>query len=231
MKNTYIILLLVFCSIFPLAAQTSDFGLWTDYALSKKVSDKISLALEVDLRLRNELRTIDKVQTTLEGDYKFNDYFKAGLSYTYINFYRKGNKAHDYKNYWETRHRFNVIGEGEYELGRFNVSLRERIQGTYRMLDSVTTAKLNPKWILRSKISIAYNIPKVPVEPYLSAELFHPLNGENSMIMEEYRIGAGIKYKYSKKLAFKFGYIYSNEYNEEDSDIINAVTAGISYKL
>jgi long-subunit fatty acid transport protein len=231
MRNTYIIILILVCTVFPIAAQSSDFGLWTDYTLSKKVTSNLDLALEVDLRLRNELRTIDKIQTTLEGDYKINDFFKAGLSYTYINNYRKGNKAHDYKNYWETRHRFNVIGEGEYDLGRFNFSLRERAQFTYRMLDSVTTAKLNPKWVLRSKLSIAYNIPKIPVEPYLNAELFHLMNGEKSMDMEEYRIGAGIKYKYSKKLSFKVGYIYSNEYNDDDSEIIKAVTAGISYKL
>lgn len=212
-------------------AQATDFGLWSDIEFSKKLKNGMTLVLDEEFRLRNQLRTTDKIQSTLELDYKINNYFNAGVCYALINYYHPGNMKHDYQNYWETRHRLSVFGEGEYNLGRFNFSLRERFQTTYRVLDSVSTASVNPKFILRSKFSVSYNIPKIPVEPYAFCELFQVLNGPDKYKFEEYRFSAGLKYEISKQLSVKVGYVYSDEYDVEDGEKSNVATIGISYKL
>ena len=213
------------------SSQTPDFGLWNEVGVSKKINDTISVFLDAEFRLRNELKTVNKFQTTLGLDYKLNKFFKVGTSYTLINYYHPGNKSHDYKNYWETRHRLNLFGEGEYEIKRFTFTLKERLQATYRMLDSVSDAKVNPKFIARTKLTVSYNIRKLPIEPYATCELFHVLNGPDKMTIEEFRLGGGVKYKVSKKLSLKAGYIYSNEIDPEEGELSNVATIGISYKL
>jgi hypothetical protein len=224
------LLILIVCNV-NLCAQSTDYGMWSDVDISKKLNKKMTLVLEEEFRLRNELKTTDKFQSTFEFDYKLNDYFTAGASYTLINYYHPGNKKHDYQNYWETRNRFNIFGEGDYDLGRFNFSLRERFQSTYRVLDSVSTASVNPKFILRSKLSVSYNIPKIPVEPYAYCELFNVLNGTDKSKLEECRLSAGLKYKVSKKLSLKAGYIFSNEMDTEEGEKSNVASIGLSYKL
>ena len=211
--------------------QTTDFGLWNDVEISKKFNNGMTLSFVEEFRLRNELRTVDKFQSDLDLSYKINNFLNAGISYTLINYYHPGNKSHDYLNYWETRHRFNINAEGEYNLGRFKFSLRERFQTTYRVLDSLSTADINPKLLLRSKLSVTYNIPKIPVEPFAFCEFFQVLNGPMKSQIEEYRFSAGLKYKISKKMSLKTSYLYSDEFDDEEGQRANVVTFGLSYKL
>lgn len=213
------------------SSQTPDFGLWSEVGVSKKINDSLTVFLDAEFRLRNELKTVNKFQTSLGFDYKLSDLFKVGASYTLINYYHPGNKSHDYKNYWETRHRLNLFGEGEYEIKRITITLKERFQATYRMLDSVSTANVNPKFIARTKLMVSYNIRKTPIEPYATCELFHVLNGPDKMTIEELRLGGGVKYKVSKKLSVKAGYIYSNEIDPEEGELANVATIGISFKI
>ncbi|MDP4276955.1 MAG: DUF2490 domain-containing protein [Bacteroidota bacterium] len=213
-------------------AQNADFGLWSTIDLSKKLNNGLTFAFEEEYRLRNNLLTTDRFESTFEIDYKVNHYLETGASYTMINYFHPGNAKHDYQNYWELRNRFNVFAEGSYELGRFNLSLRERLQSTYRVLDSLSSAKINPKLNLRSKLGLSYNIPGLPLEPYASCEWFHLLNGETSFKFEQYRIGAGLKYKLSKSISVKAGYLYDAEVTgNEDGEHGNIMTVGLAYKF
>lgn len=211
-------------------AQDSDFGLWSTVDLSKKLSNRLKLGFEEEYRLRNNLLTTDKFQTTLELSYKTCDYFSTGVSYTMINYYHPRNDEHEH-NYWELRNRFNIFGEGEYEIDRFTITLRERLQSTYRVLDSLSTAGLNPKLHLRSKLNVSYNIKGLPLEPYAFIELFHLLNDEEPFQFEKYRIATGLKYDISKKLSVKAGYLYTAETDSEEGDKAHIVTIGLGYKF
>jgi opacity protein-like surface antigen len=129
------------------------------------------------------------------------------------------------------RHRFNVFGEASYSWNRFDFSWRERFQSTYRVLDSLSTANINPKWMLRSKISVEYNVRGVPIDPYASVEWFHLLNGEEPFSFAEYRAAAGIKYKITKQFYIKAGYLYSAETVMDDGGKVHVLTVGAGYKL
>lgn len=233
----FTILLLVFSIGLnqKLACQEYDKGFWSSVEISKKINKKISLSLEEEFRLRNDFKTTDKFMTTLGLDYKINKFFDVGISDVFINYYHPGNKKHDYTNYWENKNRFNIYGEGDYSVGRFSFSLRERLQSTYTFLDSVSKQEVNPELILRSKFSVSYNIPKIPLEPYASVENFLPLNGSYKFSTEEMRLAFGLKYSINKKLALKVGYIYSKEYQEsveaDDDEITNVFSFDISVKI
>lgn len=235
MKNTLQRLLvcsLLMASLAPaLKAQDPDFGLWTTLDLSKKLDNGLKLAFEEEYRLRNDLMTTDKFQSTFELSYKIGKHFTPGVSYTLINYYHPRDDEHAH-NYWETRHRFNVFGEGEIDFGRFTLSVRERLQSTYRVLDSLSSAKINPKLMLRSKASLKYNIKGLPLEPFAFAEFHHLLNKQGApMSYEKYRVGAGLKYTYNKTLSVKVGYLYTAESDKEEGEKANVLTVGFGYKF
>jgi hypothetical protein len=215
--------------------QNYDKGFWSSVEVSKKINKKISVSLEEEFRLRNDFKTTDKFMTTLGLDYKINKFFDVGISDVFINYYHPGNKKHDYTNYWENKNRFNIYGEGDYSLGRFSFSLRERLQSTYTFLDSISKQEINPELILRSKFSVSYNIPKIPVEPYASVEHFLPLNGSYKYTTEEMRFALGLKYSVNKKITIKAGYIYSREFQEDveadDDEISNVLSFNLSVKI
>jgi hypothetical protein len=229
--HTRLIALIVLTGITgSMVAQETDFGLWNTVDISKKWKNGLTLAFEEEYRLRNNLLTTDKFQSTVELGYKFNPFFSAGVSYTLINYYHPRNDEHAH-NYWEFRHRFNVFAEGEYEWNRFTFSLRERLQTTYRILDTLSSAKINPKLILRSKVSLSYNIRGLPLEPYATVEWFNLLNGNVPFSNEKYRLAAGMKYKVNKKWSVKAGYLFAAETDEEDGEQGHILTLGLGYKF
>jgi len=231
-NRTKQLILVLFCiACTSMVAQGSDVGIWSSIEVSKKIDNGLKLILEEEFRLRNELRTIDKFETSIGLEYGLGSSVKAGVSYSLINYFHPRDDEHEH-NFFELRHRYNIYGEGELSLGRFNFSLKERIQGTYRVLDSLSTAKTNPKYVLRSKAGVSYNVKGLPVEPYAFIELFNALeNGSDAMQFKSYRCGGGLKYSFNKKLSVKLGYLFTSDVDSDEADRSNVLTLGLGYKL
>lgn len=231
MKKNQIVCFFSLLLSLPLFGQIeTDYGMWNSLEIGKKFENGFSLSFEEEFRLRNALKTVDKFQSTLELKYKFTSYLDAGASYTMINYFRPSDQYHPH-NFWELRHRSNLFVETDAKLGRFSFALRERFQSTYRMLDAYSTAKTNPKHMLRSKLSADYNVKGIPLEPYASLELFHVLNGNKKGEQEKYRIAAGLKYKLNESWSVKVGYVYADETDEEDGDREHVLQLGLNWKL
>lgn len=214
-----------------LAAQDTDFGIWNSVEVSKKFSNGLKLNLEEDFRVRNDLRTIDKFETSMGLEYSLGLYVNAGVSYSMINYFHPRDDYHEH-NFFELRHRLNIFGEGEYTLGRFDFTLRERVQGTYRVLDSLSTAKTNPKFVLRSKAGVSYNVKGIPLEPFAFFELFNTLKrGTDAFECKSYRWSTGLKYTFNKKLSVKLGYLFTSDVDSDETDRSNVLTIGFGYKL
>lgn len=224
---------LLFCCFLcsTLMAQNADFGIWSGAEVSKKFTNGLKLNIEEEFRLRNDLRTMDKFETSIGLEYGLTSFLNAGVSYSLINYFHPRDDFHEH-NFFETRHRFNVYGEGEYTLGRFDLTLRERIQGTYRVLDSLSTAKINPKYVLRSKLGLTYNIKGLPLEPFAFLEFFNALDrGSNALEFKSYRWSTGLKYTFNKKVSVKLGYLFTSDVDSDEADRSNVLTIGLGYKL
>ncbi len=232
MINKKGLLLAALCTLAgAVAAQDADFGIWSGVEVSKKFNNGLKLKVEEEFRLRNDLLTTDKFETSVDLSYGIGSYLTAGASYVLINYYHPRDNKHEH-NFWELRHRFNVYGEGEYTLGRFDFTLRERVQSTYRVLDSLSTAKTNPKFVLRSKAGVSYNIKGLPLEPFAFVELFNALeNGSDAMQFKSYRWSAGVKYTIQKKWSVKLGYLYTSDVDSDEAERSNVLTIGLGVKL
>lgn len=218
-------------SIGELYAQSDDLGLWTSAEVKKKIFPGFDASLEGEFRLRDNMKTVERWGGTAELSYKPVSFLKASAGYTYIHYNHpeKTTKKDNYiPEYWSPRHRFSAALTGSYKWHRFELSLRERYQYTYRVGLSVPKYNLEEQvrksdeeisaksiHVLRSRLQVEYDIKKNPFKPYTSCELYHSLTGEG---FEKIRWTLGTSYKLNKKNSFDLYYRYQNKSDEDETD-------------
>ncbi|MDR2920888.1 MAG: DUF2490 domain-containing protein [Tannerella sp.] len=200
-----------------------EWGTSTSVCVSKKIS-KVSIALEEEFRLRENFSTADRFSTSLDLSYKPWKYLKVGGAYNLIN------HNHETKG-WEVRHRYYFYATGNYSFNRFNISLRERFQSTYRAGVKETAKRANPKLFLRSRLKLEYDIKKSKLEPYASVEFFSPLNDPVDNSMDKIRYTAGTNYKLNKRNKLDFFYRYNNFMDDDDIGGQHVIGLGYSYSF
>jgi hypothetical protein len=208
----------------------TEYGLWSSVDLQKKWDNGIAIAFEQESRLRDNFTTTDKFMSTLDFSYKPLSFLKGGVSYTMINYNHPGKESTDYEAYWEMRRRYSLYLQGQYEFHRFSISLKERYQNTYRVGVKETSTRANPKELLRSKLTLAYNVRGIRLEPYTYCEWQHSLNapaGNNGLV--EVRYAAGLEYKFKDGISIDCGYLY--DIDKEDLVNTHVLTFGIGYSF
>ncbi len=226
MKRRSAIFLTSFFTIlaFGLSAQEKDFGIRFGADITKELTKKIDLQLEEKIRLNQDATEFDRVMTTLGARYSFNKIFDAGLFYTWI----YANNQED--GYYEHRHRFGGWLQAAKKYNRFKFSVREKFLTTYRDED-LGNYKYNPKSYLRSKLEVAYDVPKIPLKPYLSAEMHYQLNNPEGNETDKWRYTAGMEYDFTKKLGLDLFYRVDDEVNVNNPVCTSVIGAMIKYKF
>jgi hypothetical protein len=226
-RNSVLALICTFYITFPVLAQETDRGMWSSFELKKKFKGGIALSLEEEYRLREDFQTTDKFMTTLDLSWKPFSFLKGGIAYCRIDYNHPSNNTHT-DEYWELRHRYSAYLTGDYDLGRFGVSLREKFQQTKRVGVVADADKSNPTNVLRSRLQLTYDWKSLPLKPYISGEVFYTLNepdGEQdpsaTKMVTEDRYAAGLEYDISKRLTLAIGYLYSSSTGWDD-DVRNA---------
>ena len=214
-----------------------------------EVAKDLSLEASLEMRLKNDFSTVDRIQTGIGLEYEACKYFNIGADYQLINTHEPGT--------WERpRHRANLNLEGNVKVGRFEFSLRERLQTTFRT-DSVNRyEKMNPELILRSRLTAEYNIRHSKWTPYLLFELNNTLNSPAVVLnykrdpysidnyITRYRAGVGAKFRVTRNHRLDFYYYfdydrsYDIDYKGNKGDLKSVVQEnemrhifGISYKF
>lgn len=218
------------CLLLPVLAfaEETDRGVWNSLELQKKCNNGLSFSFEEEYRMRDGTSTTDRFMSTFEVAYKLVKYLKTGVSYTLIHYNHEGKK--NKPDYWEQRHRYNLYVQGSYRLARFEFSLKERYQSTYRVGVEETETRANPKALLRSKWEVDYDVPRIPLTPYGYCEWQHSLNtpsGGNGLV--ETRYSTGVKYKVLDFLSVEGGYLL--DLDKEDDVKIHALTLGAKYSF
>lgn len=206
----------------PTRSTTNDFRGRVEGAFEWEVVDDLTLEAGVQLRLNNDLATVDRIQTSVGANYEVNKYFDFGADYVLINGYEADTKMWD-----KPRHRVNVNVRGMVKVGRVQLSLRERLQTTFRT-DSVNRyEKMNPELMLRSRLMGEYGIRHSRWSPYIFFELHNTLNAprvvDNYKMAElgidnyiaRYRLGVGAKLRLSRyhRLDFYYYFDYDRGYD------------------
>lgn len=174
------------------------------------------------------LRTFNNASKTeqafLEGglSYKFNKYLSVGGSYRLTNTLEDDDKFH-------IRHKFMSDLKGTLPLNDFTFSARIRLQVQSRTYFEPGDDK-TPDLTGRIKLKGIYNIPKFPVNPFLSFESFSALFENSDRLIGKERISAGIEYNIIKKHSVGAEYIYEKDFIPKNS-VISIISLSYNVKF
>lgn len=210
--------------------------------LSGEVDYKIMKGMHVyaseELRFFGGSDFIDRSYSELGFSYKINDHLKVAVSYTAIAVNKKEVIMPDNEEitlqWTEWRHRVSADLTASVKVGQWRFSLRERIQGTYKMRELNNYQQPQMGWVLRSRLKVAYKFRSVPFEPYAYFEPRLLLNGakwseeslgknyENASFLghkdvyfNRYRCAAGLEWKLNKRNSLDFYMLYDHLYDKE----------------
>lgn len=247
MRSFRIFVLMVLTAMSLPTMADSEAGLILGADVEKKLTQKLDVGVGVEMRTRNNFKTMDRWNFGIDAGYKFNKWLKVSAGYNLLNtnFREKINykSSGAHKNwrpsYWGIKHRFNAAVTGTYKFSNnIRISLRERWQYTYRpektterwdFSDGVWEDKVRSgkgKNQLRSRFQIEYDKRKALFTPYISLETYH------SWGIEKLRYVVGTDIRLMKHHSLGVFYRYQDMKNVDDDDYDpNMHHFGVNYKF
>lgn len=136
-------------------------------AMDIPISEKVSLTWGEQLRTKNSFKDIDKILSSLSVGYTPWKFLQLGTEYAFVN----ETKGSD----WRTKHRLNIDITEKATVGRFELSLRERVRMEFRGYEANKYESPNPFTSLRTRLKAAYKNPS-RWKPYAYVEVYATLN-------------------------------------------------------
>lgn len=176
MKRVILSLLSVLCAgVFTLYAQEvpldkisdSDIQSRWRVALEIPLSKTLDLTISEQLRTKNSFENLDKILTSLALDYSPWQHVGFEGEYVFVNV----NEGCD----WKIKHRLNLAVIGKLSVGRFDLSLRERLRLVMRSYSTDKYITPDPFATLRTRLKADYR-NKSRWKPYAYVELYTTLN-------------------------------------------------------
>jgi hypothetical protein len=218
-----LICLALFSGLMPvLFSQKNDFGIWYNVSIEHDISKKFSI------EFLPALRTFDNASRIEEG------FLEAGLSYKLTKFlsltgsYRYTKSIEDDDKY-HTRHKWYAGIQGSYEIGDIDLSGRVRFERRYKTYFEDEDDRI-PFSHMRFRVRAVYKTPSNPLNPYISSELFFPVNKEPEDVIDKIRFIGGVEYKIAKNHSVDAEYIYQRDYYPKLRDE-NIISIGYNFKF
>ena len=214
------------------------FGARVSAEVDYKIMKGMHVSVSEEVRFLGGSDIFDRSYSQVGFTYKICDYLKAGVSYTAVAVQKTKVEMPDTEeivtNWTEWRHRVSGDLTASYKVGQWKFSLRERVQGTYKMRELNNYQQPQMGWVLRSRLKVAYEFRSVPLEPYAYFEPRLVLNGakwgeestgdnykdadflgHKDVYMNRYRGAAGLEWALDKRNSIDFYVLYDSLYDKE----------------
>ncbi len=222
----YLIIFLLSINVDLLFAQDTDWRLWTDIGVEKKLSKQWTLGMGAEYRWKNDISNTDQIRGSADVSYRLNKYVKFGVGYELIADKKLKKDVFVYRN------RFVIQATGSHKYARFTASWRPRLQTTI-LGDSEASKKAgadNYNWVLRNRFGLKYNIRHVPLNPYVNFEIYNRLFSDFTSHYKN-RFGAGIEFNPGKHHSFDLGYKFDSEVFESQKYKFNIINIGYTFSF
>lgn len=223
--------------------ETTGFGAKLSAGVDYKVFKGFHLHASEELWL-DGTSGFDRSYTIAGLSYKFTDWLKAEAEYYAMAVSRTSSAGEEYLTW---KHRCAVSLTGTYKFGEWRFSLRERIQGTYTVRDINEFQNTKFAVASRTRLKVAYRFHRVPLVPYVLAEMRVALNepkwsqdgtsltdytsatwqGHNDAYIDRWRVQAGLEWLLNARNSIEFYFIYDRTLDKE----IDSNKEGTSLKL
>jgi len=209
-------------SVTGLEGQNRDAGLWTSVSFEAKLVKKLSASISQEFRFNENITELGTALTDAGIDYKLSKHFQFSVNYRYI-------QKHLSDNNYSFRHRFYVDVKYEKKKKPFQIQFRSRLQDQYADIGRASDGGI-PEYYLRNKMSLNLDMDKA-YSPYISIELFSPLNFPRTYAFDNIRASAGVEYSITKHQKVDMYYMIQKELNVNRPGTGFVVGLGYSYKL
>jgi hypothetical protein len=215
--------------LFPIVAfsqpkRETKAGALLSFELEKKLSQTFSLNFAEEVRFQTNNIGFDRNILSLGADYSFwEKRFKAGAYYAFLYLYNN-----DYR--FEMRNRFYANLSFKHSFTPINLSWRGRIQATLRD-ENRGNYKVNPRYVLKNKVEIEYEIWGKPFKPYLSCDLSINLNDPVTRYdPTRLRFQLGTTWRINRTDYLDF-FLRYDEYLKNDDPRVFSIGVGYKMKL
>lgn len=256
MNNKILLSLLAMIMLlsWPLLAQEDEpGGFRAGFALDKDISKKITVSGDAEIRTLGFGTTPERFSYSLGLSYDIDKHFSVAGGYEHQNVrneYYWGRLTFLDANYmivhqdssvvWmQPRHRVYVQAGWKEKLGDFTLSVRQRVQTTFkddksRIVQNGDTnfARINPDISWRNKIQLSYNIPHFKLTPSLAFESYLLMSDPDlQKYFNKLRSTLSLEYKLNKRNYLEVFGIYSFERSAYEVKVSgpNYYTLGIWY--
>ncbi len=180
--------------------QAQDNELWQGISLESEIADGLTLRLDDQLRLENNVSDFQLNLFNLEATYKVTPYFRLYSGYRYsilpvVN-----------------RNRLYVGGLLRKEVDAIQTEFRLYTQYQYEFDKKEVTSSY-----LRPKAHIQFEPKGKKIEPFIAAELFYRLSSEPDADL--YRLYAGLDYELTGRNTLRFMYARETWIEGQDANI------------
>lgn len=205
-----------------LQAQQKDAGLWTSIGLEVKVAKKLKALVCQEVRFKENITELGTYITDAGLDYKINKYLQVAVNYRFMQ-----NRRVD--DFYSPRHRFYVDLKLQKKFKPFDLHFRTRLQDEYADIGRASDGGI-AEYYSRNKFSLKLDIDK-PIKPYLSLELFSPLNYPCTYTFDNIRCSLGVEYALFKHHNFDLFYMIQKELQVSDPVTDFIIGMGYLYKF
>jgi len=204
-------------------AQTEDFQLWSGIGLDISVTRRVSVKIEEELRLMDNVTRVDNYFTDAGISYNFWNNFTLGGYYRFI-------RKNELEDVYSTIHKYYIDLEYDNRLGRWEFSLRTRYQSRYKNVKS-SELGYKPEKHSRNKISLAYDIYRSPLKPEIWCEVYYQLNNSEGNEIDKLRFAPELNYSINKSNRVKIYYMIEKEYSVKNPATNYVLGIGYIYRL
>jgi len=249
---------LLMLGMLPLAACAQNDTWGTDVAVeaSKSLTKKLSFELDAELRTRDGMETIDRVEGGLSVHYKALPWLRLAGGYLFIYDHEERLSHYDeddrdvkrglaqvgdpknLRDYWIVRHRAHASATFVHKWGNLRIALRERWQYTYRM-EKVVKGRYNYLYQRSDQAEHLYkskgkNVLRSRLPARYKIDGF-PLTPEasieafNAWELEKMRYTLGAYWKANKNHTLHLYYLY--QHGGDDNKPLRRHVIGLTYEL
>lgn len=203
------IILIFFCLFLAVRsyAQMQDAGLWMNISVEKKIIPNLSVSLNQEFRMNENITELGTFFTDVGATYKINKYLRFSANYRFTNKRRLDDS-------YSIRHRYYFDLTVHKKFSSVILSFRTRFQSQYTDVFSSDAGKV-PAYYSRNKLSIKYDDGR-RLKPYFYAEIFSPLKRPFDIFIDNTRYCAGLEYEINRMNTIDFFYMFQKEYNVND---------------
>lgn len=180
-----------------------------DEGIENKLEPQFYLDNELDFNLKDSyVDDRHRVTASLQAGWEVGR-IKISLRETY-QFTHTDSVSYNVDKYRFEDGQTNWVNKG-YSKHTYFVGSEER---AYYTRNDVSGKSGSNKNVLRSKISMDYDIPHWKYDPFVSYEIFSGI--DNGLKTEKSRITAGVEFSFNKMHNFEVAYMWQNQHDDEE---------------